>query len=96
MEYLDCYEPEIYVVERDMSYIYQMLLPDRHIHYGMPDDDVEEALVFDYIPNPISRKADAYTILDENEYMYVIGEKSREAVVEAGVVLNDCEKKEGR
>ena len=96
MEYLDCYEPEIYVVERDMSYIYQMLLPDRHIHYGMPDDDVEEALVFDYIPNPISRKADAYAILDENEYMYVIGEKSREAVVEAGVVLNDCEKKEGR
>lgn len=96
MEYLDCTIPEIFVVERDMSYIFQMLLPDRCIHYGLPDDDVEEALVFDCIPNPDVQKAEAYAVLDENEYMYVIGEDARNAVLTAGVELKYCTEKEGR
>lgn len=94
---VDIGKDDIYVPYPAMAYTDQFLLMDYHIICGIPQDDAENALLFtnryivgekDYQYNDLLLYDDyAWIKLDWNEYLYVKGQKYKNALTDAGYTL---------
>ena len=73
--------------------MYQFMLSRESINYGFPDSNIEECIVFSNIewsglhPYSVGNYGFYYTQLDNNEYVYVKGEKYIEMLEKLGYTL---------
>lgn len=69
-----------YILERDMAYMYQVLNPTWQVSFGMPEEEVKEAVIFDCQYNPALAHRYPWAKLDDNEYVYVRGRHSQNVI----------------